>query len=124
MLNQARPGWALRPRVMLLNVVGRSSMRAVYALVILVLAVPAPTQMVDAGAVAHPGKPLPPGLKAPRVDFRDVARQAGLTAVNVSGEDKQKSYIVEDTGNGVALIDFDNDGLLDILFVTGDRLQS
>jgi hypothetical protein len=81
-------------------------------------------QMVSAGAVARPGKPLPSGLKAPRVDFRDVAPEAGLTAANVSGDDRQKSYIVEDTGNGVALIDFDNDGLLDILFVTADRLQS
>jgi hypothetical protein len=99
-------------------------MRALNALLVILLAAPTPAQMVSAGAVARPGKPLPPGLKAPRVDFRDVAREAGLTAVNVSGDVKQKSYIVEDTGNGVALIDFDNDGLLDILFVTADRLES
>jgi hypothetical protein len=99
-------------------------MRALNGLLVILLAAPAPAQMVSAGAVARPGKPLPPGLKAPRVDFRDVAREAGLTAVNVSGDNKQKSYIIEDTGNGVALIDFDNDGLLDILFVTADRLES
>jgi hypothetical protein len=95
---------------------------ALNALLVTLLAAPAPAQMVSAGVTARPGKPLPPGLKAPRVDFRDVARQAGLTAVNVSGEEKQKSYIVEDTGNGVALIDYDNDGLLDILLVNADRL--
>jgi enediyne biosynthesis protein E4 len=43
--------------------------------------------------------------------------------VNVSGADKNKQYIVETTGMGVALFDYDNDGLPDILFVNGDRFQ-
>ena len=98
-------------------------MRAHCALLVFLLASNAPARMVSAGVTARPGKPLPPGLKAPPVNFRDIAREAGITAVNVLGDDKQKSYIVEMTGNGVALIDFDNDGLLDILFVTADRLQ-
>lgn len=98
-------------------------MRGLSAIVALLLAAPAPAQMVSAGAVARPGKPLPPGLKAPRIDFRDVAAEAGLTAVNVSGDEKRKTYIVEDTGNGVGLIDYDSDGLLDILFVRAGRLE-
>jgi hypothetical protein len=75
-------------------------MRAQYALLVLFLTVQAPAQMVSAGAGAHPGKPLPPGLKAPRLDFRDVAREAGITAENVSGVEKQKSLTSKSPGWG------------------------
>jgi len=73
--------------------------------------------------VATPARPLPPGMKAPAVNYQDVAARAGLTAVNVSCAEKNKQYIVETTGNGVAIFDYDNDGLPDILLVNGDRLQ-
>lgn len=73
--------------------------------------------------VATPARPLPPGMKPPIVDFVDIAPQAGLTTVDVSGADKNKQYIVETTGSGVAIFDYDNDGLPDILFVNGDRFQ-
>ncbi len=61
-------------------------------------------------------------MKAPNVDFRDIAAQAGLTAQVVSGELDQ-TYIVENTGTGVAIFDYDNDGLPDIFLVQGDRLH-
>jgi hypothetical protein len=73
--------------------------------------------------VAAPAKPLPPGMKPPVVQFEDIAAQAGLTGVNVSGAASNKQYIVETTGTGVAIFDYDNDGLPDILFVNGDRFQ-
>ncbi|MGB6692107.1 MAG: CRTAC1 family protein [Terracidiphilus sp.] len=73
--------------------------------------------------VATPAKPLPPGVKPPIVRFEDVAAQAGLTSVNVSGAAANKQYIIETTGNGVAIFDYDNDGLPDILFVNGDTFQ-
>ncbi len=73
--------------------------------------------------VAAPAKPLPPGMKAPVVDFEDVAAKAGLKGVNVSGADRGKQYILETTGNGVAIFDYDNDGLPDILLVNGGRLD-
>jgi enediyne biosynthesis protein E4 len=73
--------------------------------------------------VAAPAKPLPPGMKPPVVRFEDIAAQAGLTSVNVSGAATNKQYIVETTGTGVAIFDYDNDGLPDILFVNGDRFQ-
>lgn len=73
--------------------------------------------------VATPAKPLPPGMKPPTVRFEDIAPQAGLTAVNVSGATSNKQYIVETTGNGVAVFDYDNDGLPDILLVNGNRFQ-
>ncbi len=73
--------------------------------------------------VATPARPLPPGVKPPVVQYENIAAQAGLTSVNVSGADKNKQYIVETTGTGVAIFDYDNDGLPDILFVNGDRFQ-
>ena len=80
------------------------------------------SQMVSTGAKDEPAHPLPPGVKPPVVDFRDVAAQAGLTAEVISGELDQ-TYIVENTGSGVAIFDYDNDGLPDIFLLQGDRLQ-
>lgn len=73
--------------------------------------------------VAAPARPLPPKMKPPVVDFVDIAPQAGLTTVDVSGAEKNKQYIVETTGSGVAIVDYDNDGLPDILLVNGNRFQ-
>ena len=44
------------------------------------------SQMASGNAKDAPVRPLPPGMKAPAVDFRDVAAQAGLTAEVISGE--------------------------------------
>ena len=80
------------------------------------------SQMASGNAKDAPVRPLPPGMKAPEVDFRDVATQAGLTAEVISGEIDQ-TYIVENTGTGVAIFDYDNDGLPDIFLLQGDRLH-
>jgi len=71
---------------------------------------------------SQPG-PLPPGMKAPVVRYEDVAARAGLTGRNVSGAERGKQYIVETTGTGVAIFDYDNDGLPDIFLVNADRLD-
>ena len=63
------------------------------------------------------------GHEAPGGQLPGRGSEGGLTAVNVSGADKNKQYIVETTGNGVAIFDYDNDGLPDILLVNGDRFQ-
>ena len=81
------------------------------------------SQMVSSGAKDQPARPLPRGMKAPAVDFRDIAAQAGLSAVVVSGDLEQTS-VVENTGTGLAIFDYDNDGLPDIFFVQGDRLNA
>jgi len=88
----------------------------------LVLERQALSQMISSGATDQAVRPLPPGMKAPTVDFRDVAAQAGLNAVVVSGELEQ-TFVVENTGTGVAIFDYDNDGLPDIFLVQGDRLK-
>ena len=69
------------------------------------------------------GKPVETDLPPIAVDFRDVAEAAGLTGVNVSGGVTSKKYILETTGNGIAVFDSDNDGLLDVYVANGTTLD-
>lgn len=55
----------------------------------------------------------PPGPT--KVLFRDIGRDAGIAFQHHSAPEKK--YIVESMSGGVALFDYDNDGLLDIYFV-------
>jgi enediyne biosynthesis protein E4 len=50
--------------------------------------------------------------------FTDITDQAGITWQQFGGESKDR-FLIETMGGGVAFFDFDNDGLLDILFVNG-----
>ncbi len=75
------------------------------------------------GPLARPAKPVQTNLPPITVDFRDVARQAGLTALNVSGGVEKKNYILETTGNGVLIFDYDNDGLMDIFLPNATTLD-
>jgi len=59
-----------------------------------------------------------------QVDFRDIAEKAGLVSVNVSGSISHKKYILETTGQGVGIFDYDNDGLMDIFVVNGTTLDA
>lgn len=80
-------------------------------------------QGMATGGTAVPARPLPRGMKAPVVRYEDVAARAGLTGINVSGAERGKQFIVETTGTGVAIFDYDNDGLPDIFLVNADRLD-
>ncbi len=53
--------------------------------------------------------------------FIDIAKEAGLSAKMVCGE-PEKRWIPEANGSGVAALDYDNDGLLDILIVNGSTV--
>lgn len=55
--------------------------------------------------------------------FRNTAREAGLTAVTVFGGTQTNKYLLETTGSGVAVLDFDADGWLDIFLVNGSVLE-
>src|SRR5712672_3593965 len=55
--------------------------------------------------------------------FTDVAQKAGLTTPIIFGGKDTKKYIIETTGTGVAIFDYDNDGWPDILLVNGTRLE-
>jgi len=64
---------------------------------------------------------LPP---APIASFTDIAEKAGLTAENIFGGLDTKKYIIETTGNGVAIFDYDNDGWPDIFLVNGTKIEA
>jgi enediyne biosynthesis protein E4 len=55
--------------------------------------------------------------------FTDVAAQAGLTNPVIYGGLEEKKYIVETVGCGVAFLDYDNDGWLDIFVLCGTRMD-
>ena len=59
----------------------------------------------------------------PGVMFVNVARQAGLTATTIYGDEKRNRYLLETTGSGAAFIDYDNDGWQDIFLASGTRLD-
>jgi hypothetical protein len=58
------------------------------------------------------------------VIFEDVTKQAGLSGwVHKMGA-PEKNFIVETNGSGVCLLDYDNDGWLDIYMVNGATFDS
>jgi enediyne biosynthesis protein E4 len=64
------------------------------------------------------------GLSPFKANFNDIASLAGLTIQNVYGGLTNKDFILETTGNGVAILDYDGDGRNDILLVNGTRLDA
>ena len=54
--------------------------------------------------------------------FVDVASKAGITVRNVNGSIEAKHYIIEATGSGVAILDYDRDSWPDIFLVNGTTL--
>src|SRR5688572_22655239 len=63
-----------------------------------------------------------PDAQGTTIKLIDVAAQAGLDLVNVSGG-PAKDYIVDANGNGAAFLDYDNDGNLDALIVNGSTRE-
>ncbi len=55
--------------------------------------------------------------------FVDQAAKAGLSAPNTFGGVDTKKFIIETTGTGVAIFDYDNDGWPDIFVVNGTTLD-
>jgi hypothetical protein len=71
-------------------------------------------------------KPQPRGKPSGRpfnARFTDIAKQAGLTHPITYGGIDTKQYIVEVVGCGVAFLDYDNDGWLDVFILNGTRLE-
>jgi hypothetical protein len=58
-------------------------------------------------------------LKTGPIEFEDIARKAGLTTWHHTMGTPEKKTIIETIGSGVALLDYDNDGWLDIYLVNG-----
>lgn len=69
-------------------------------------------------------QPLDPrSATHPRVQFKDVTSQAGIVFRHENGASKEK-FMVETFGSGVAWLDYDNDGFLDLYFANGSNLAS
>ena len=58
------------------------------------------------------------------IEFRDIASQSGLKVKNTFGGIEHKRYILETTGNGLAILDYDGDGRNDIFIANGTRLDA
>jgi hypothetical protein len=67
---------------------------------------------------------LPKNSAKPLAHFTDIAKKAGLTDTVVFGGVDTKKYIIETTGTGVAIFDYDNDGWPDIFIVNGTSLNA
>jgi len=57
------------------------------------------------------------------VRFTDVAASAGLTHPTVYGDADRKRFIIETNGSGTAFLDYDRDGWIDALVLSGTRLE-
>ena len=58
------------------------------------------------------------------VIFQDIAEKAGLTTWRHVAGSSDKKFILETVGSGVALLDYDNDGWLDIYLVNGSTYDA
>jgi hypothetical protein len=67
---------------------------------------------------------VPKSSSKPLAHFTDIAKKAGLTDAVVFGGVDTKKYILETTGTGVAIFDYDNDGWPDIFIVNGTSFDA
>ena len=77
------------------------------------------------GMATRDVKPMPRGKPSGRpfdAKFTDVAYAAGLRTPTICGAIGRVDYIVETMGCGVAFLDYDNDGWLDIFVLSGTSL--
>jgi len=88
-----------------------ASLRAAVALAAAVAAVSMAPRVRSADPPAWP------------VTFVDVAERAGLRFPSIYGGLEQKRFIIETNGAGAALLDYDGDGWLDALVLSGTRLR-
>lgn len=61
--------------------------------------------------------------KAPKV-FEDVTARTALASFKHHSGSAQKDYIVETTSGGVAILDYDNDGLPDVYLLNGSTMAA
>ena len=84
------------------------------------------TAGVFAPVLDSENRPITAGgfVKSGPVVFKDISAQAGLTSWKHTMGTPQKAYILETIGSGVALLDYDHDGWLDIYIVNGSTFDA
>jgi hypothetical protein len=95
-----------------------------------------PQQAPQAGAVSTGGvyapvldtqkRPITAGgfVESGPIVFQDIAGKAGLSKWHHISGSPEKKFILETVGSGVALLDYDNDGWLDIYLVNGSTFDA
>jgi hypothetical protein len=63
-------------------------------------------------------------VKSGPVVFQDISEKAGLTKWTHKMGTPAKDYIIETKGSGVCLLDYDNDGWLDLYVVNGSTVDA
>jgi hypothetical protein len=96
----------------------------------------APPQQSGAGGVSTGGtfapvldaekRPITAGgyVDAGPIVFQNIADKAGLTKWHEQSGTPEKKFIIDTVGAGVALLDYDNDGWLDIYLVNGSTYDA
>jgi enediyne biosynthesis protein E4 len=83
--------------------------------------------LLGQGVSSRAVKPMPRGKPSGlpwHARFVDIAEQAGLHAPVIYGGATHKDYILETVGCGVAFIDYDHDGWLDIFILSGTSIAN
>jgi len=96
------------------------------AATLLLVLIALPRVALGQGQATFNAEPIRSGKRSNRpfdAKFVDIAQEAGLDVRFVYGSNTQKKYIVEANGGGVAFIDYDNDGWLDIFVSNGSSLD-
>ena len=80
---------------------------------------------VTMAALCQSSSPTAPVLdqSATGIRYSDFAGHTGILHSNTYGGRNRKDYILETTGNGAAIFDFDGDGWSDLLFTNGRTLE-
>ena len=79
--------------------------------------------------VGHVPLPKTPGdlsaetSSASTIQFTDVTKNCGVSWTYQNGREAEVKSILESLGGGVAMIDFDADGRLDLFFTGGGRYE-
>lgn len=77
------------------------------------------------GSAAQEAKPTAGGfVEGAPVVYEDITKKSGLASFVHKSGTPEKNYILEVPGSGVALLDYDNDGWLDIYLVNGSTFAA
>ncbi len=86
---------------------------------------PGPVEKPPSPPISKPANGIYPASTdhVPPAWFVDVADPSGIRVMDVNGGLESKRYIIESTGSGVAILDYDDDGWPDIFLVNGTTLD-